>query len=127
MVMRLDGVHNQRIHAVALAVLCAELGMRAVLVVVHGLADVVQKSPLLGELDVGAEPRRGCWQQEPQRHGRADSARRTFGARAGHHSQDLGGRDTGLRRPAADLYPRSTKLSFPIEDLDVGGMNQPSR
>src|SRR5450756_2034696 len=55
LVVRLDGVA----HALRLAVLLAELlrdvGVRAVDLVVHGLADVVQQAGALGDLDVGAQ------------------------------------------------------------------------
>ena len=52
MVMRFDRVHNDGIHAIAPAEFCTQFGMCAFLVVVHGLADVMQEAGLLGLLYV---------------------------------------------------------------------------
>ena len=48
MVMRCDGVHNDWIDTIAFAVFRAETGVCAILVVVHGFADIVQEAALFG-------------------------------------------------------------------------------
>src|SRR5690606_32419910 len=54
-VVRLDAVHDGSRHAVAAAELRADLRVRALDLVVHRLADVVQQTAHLGDLDVGAK------------------------------------------------------------------------
>jgi hypothetical protein len=45
-VMRRDRVDHLRVHAIAFAIFCAEQGVCAFLVVIHGFADIMQEAAL---------------------------------------------------------------------------------
>ena len=52
--MRCNGINHFWIHTIAFAEFCAEHGMCAFLVVIHGFTNIVQEAALFGEFDVCA-------------------------------------------------------------------------
>ena len=130
MMVGFDRVHNLGIYAVAAAELRTQLGMGAFLVMVHGLADVVQKAALLGNFDVGADLGSQDSGQLGHFHGVGQLVLSVGGAEleATHHPQDLGMQagDIGIK---GRLFPGFVDDLFNgpglvLDDLlNVGGMD----
>ncbi len=92
MVVRFDGVHHHGIHAIAPAELRAQLGVRPVLVMVHGFADIVQEAALLGKLHIGTDLRRQDARQLGYFHGVGKLVLSIGGPefQAAHHAHHFG-------------------------------------